>query len=435
MAIRAALGASRVRVIRQLLNESVMVVVGGRSSWNAVGCWVVRSVIALGKDDIPRAVQVGIDWRVLGFTRGISLLRIDIWTRTAFHSSKTELVESLKEGGRGTSEGARRNKIRSVLVVGELAIAVVLLVGAGLLMQSLWRLQKVSSGLQPENVLTFNVMLPEVKYKSDKQSQFFIDLKTRLESTPGTQSASVIYPLPLSGDRFSISFETKDGRCRRRIIPGDLFTTGVGYFRTMGIPLIKAATSMTAIKTWVHTPVIIITETFHDSIFRTKDPIGTRIHPGISSIEAKTQRCATIVGRRGRCSESQLSTESRPGLLRAADANTVQARWWRWSRRRDANRTVPISRVTKEVATMDQDIPLFGVKRWRNTSRRSGGAALSTTLLSIFAGVALVLTIVGLYGVMSYSVAQRTNETRDRLALARAVARCVVMIVKRVARC
>src|SRR6185295_7462547 len=114
------------------------------------------------------------------------------------------LTESLKEGSRGSGEGARRNPVRSVLVVTELAIAVVLLVCAGLLIQSLWRLQRVNSGLQPQNVLTFNLGLPEVKYNYAKQSQFWADLKARLETAPGVQSASSIFPLPLNGDRFSI---------------------------------------------------------------------------------------------------------------------------------------------------------------------------------------------------------------------------------------
>src|SRR5690348_8309037 len=199
MAIRAALGASRMRVIRQLLTESVLLSIVGGAVGLLLAVWWSDLLVALGKDDIPRAIHVGMDWRVLGFTLGVSLLTGLIFgLAPAFNSSKTELVESLKEGGRGTSEGARRNRVRNVLVVVELAIAVVLLVGAGLLMQSLWRLQRVNSGLQPENVLTFNVVLPETKYKTDRQAQFFIDLKQRLQTTPGAVSASWIYPLPLS---------------------------------------------------------------------------------------------------------------------------------------------------------------------------------------------------------------------------------------------
>src|SRR5829696_3573695 len=237
MAIRAALGASRVRVIRQLLTESVMLSLVGGGVGLLLAVWWSDLLVALGKDDIPRAIHVGMDWRVLGFTLGVSLLTGLIFgLAPAFHSSKTELVESLKEGGRGTSEGARRNRVRNVLIVVELAIAVILLVGAGLLIQSLWRLQKVKSGLEPANVLTFNVVVPETKYKSDRQAQFFIDLKNRLQTTPGAVSTSWIYPLPLSEDRFVISFEI-DGRpmAPKDHPSADFFTTGVDYFKTMGI--------------------------------------------------------------------------------------------------------------------------------------------------------------------------------------------------------
>jgi len=430
MAIRSALGASRVRVIRQLLTESVMLSLLGGAVGLLLAVWWSDLLIALGKDDIPRAVQVGIDWRVLGFTLGVSLLTGLIFgLAPAFHSSKTELVESLKEGGRGTSEGARRNKIRSVLVVGELAIAVVLLVGAGLLMQSLWRLQKVSSGLQSENVLTFNVMLPEVKYKSDRQSQFFIDLKSRLDSTPGAQSASTIYPLPLSGDRFSISFEIEGRPLPPKDHPSaDFFTTGVGYFRTMGIPIIKGRDFDDRDKHGA-TPVIIITETFARQYFPNEDPIGKRIHPGISSIEGEDSTMREIVGVVGDVRNRSLSTESRPAYY-------VPQTQIPFSQMVAVVKTTSephglISAVTKQVAAMDQDIPLFGVKTMEEYISTSVAAPrFSTTLLSIFAGVALVLTVVGLYGVMSYSVAQRTNEIGIRLALGAQARDVLLMIVK-----
>src|SRR5688500_10913192 len=188
MAIRAALGASRMRVIRQLLTESVLLSLAGGAAGLILAVWWSDLLIALGKEDIPRAVEVAIDRRVLGFTAGVSVLTGLIFGLVpAFHSSKSELVDSLKEGGRGTGEGARRNPVRSMLVVTELAIAVVLLVCAALLIQSLWRLQRVPSGLQPQNVMTFGLALPEIKYNYAKQSQFYIDLKRRLETAPGVK--------------------------------------------------------------------------------------------------------------------------------------------------------------------------------------------------------------------------------------------------------
>ncbi|HKG48707.1 MAG TPA: ABC transporter permease [Pyrinomonadaceae bacterium] len=430
MAIRSALGASRVRVIRQLLTESVLLSLLGGSAGLLLAVWWSDLLIALGKEDIPRAVHVGMDWRVLGFTLGVSLLTGLIFgLAPAFHSSKTELVDSLKEGGRGTSEGARRNRVRNVLVVTELAIAVILLVGAGLLIQSLWRLRNVNSGLQPENVLTFNVVLPEVKYKSDKQGQFFIDLKQRLESTPGVQSASAILPLPLSGDRFVISFEIEGRPMAPKDHPSaDFFTTGVGYFKTMGIPIVKGRDFDDRDKHGA-TPVVIITETFARQHFPNEDPIGKRIKPGISTYEDEDSTMREIIGVVGDIRNRTLSTEPRAAYY-VPQTQVPFSQMVAVVKTNGEPRSL-ISAVTKQVAGMDQDIPLFGVKSMEEYLSASVAAPrFSTTLLSIFAAVALVLTVVGLYGVMSYSVAQRTNEIGIRLALGAQSRDVLLMIVK-----
>lgn len=430
MAIRAAMGASRLRVIRQLLTESVLLSLLGGAIGLLLAVWWSDLLIALGKDDIPRAVQVGIDWRVLGFTLGVSLLTGLIFgLAPAFHSSKSELIDTLKEGGRGTSEGGRRNKVRNVLVVTELAIAVVLLVGAGLLIQSLWRLQGVNSGLQSENVLTFNVGLPEVKYKSDRQSQFFIDLKSRLESMPGVQSASTIFPLPLSGDRFSISFEIEGRPLAPKDHPSaDFFTTGVGYFRAMGIPMIKGRDFDDRDKHG-STPVIIITETLARQHFPNEDPLGKRIHPGISSIDGEESTMREIVGVVADVRNRGLSTEPRAAYYVPQTQIPFSQMVGVVKTTSEPRGFTPL--VTKEVAAMDQDIPLFGIKSMEEYLSASVAAPrFSTTLLSIFAAVALVLTIVGLYGVMSYSVAQRTNEIGIRLALGAQSRDVLLMIVK-----
>jgi len=430
MAIRTALGASRVRVIRQLLTESVLLSLIGGAIGLLLAMWWSDLLIALGKDDIPRAVHVGMDWRVLGFTLGVSLLTGLIFgLAPAFHSAKSELVETLKEGGRGTSEGARRNRVRSVLVVSELAIAVVLLVGAGLLIQSLWRLRNVNSGLQPQNVLTFNVGLPEVKYNSDRQTQFFIDLKQRLESTPGVQSASTIFPLPLNGDRFVISFEIEGRPMAPKDQPaGDFFTAGVGYFRTMGIPILKGRDFDDRDKHG-STPVVIVTEAFVRQHFPNEDPIGKRIKPGISSIENEDSMWREIVGVVGDVRNRNLSTESKPAYY-VPHTQVPFSQMVGVVKTTGEPRSL-ISAVTKDVAAMDPDLPLFGVKSMDEYLSASVTAPrFNTTLLTIFASVALVLTIVGLYGVMSYSVAQRRNEIGIRLALGAQSRDVLLMIVK-----
>ena len=430
MAIRAALGASRLRVIRQLLTESVLLSLVGGAVGLILAVWWSDLLVALGKEDIPRALQVRIDWRVLSFTAGVSLLTGLIFgLAPALHSAKTELVESLKESGRGSSEGTRLIKLRNVLVVVELTAAVVLLATAGLLIQSFWRLQKVNSGLQPENVLTFNVGLPEIKYDYKKQAQFFIDLKNRLESTPGVQAASSILPLPLSGDRFSISFQIEGRPVAPKDEPsGDFFTTGVGYFRAMGIPIIKGR-DFDQRDQHGSTPVVIITEMFARQFFPNEDPIGKRIHPGISTIDGEDSTMREIIGVVGDIRNRTLNTAPKPAYY--VPHTQVPFDQMAVVVKTTGEPHSLISAVRKEMAAMDADVPLFGIKSMDEyLSASVAKPRFNTTLLSIFAGVALVLTIVGLYSVMSYSVAQRTNEIGIRLALGAQSRDVILMIVK-----
>jgi putative ABC transport system permease protein len=430
MAVRAALGASRIRVIRQLLTESVLLSLLGGAVGLLLAVWWSDLLIALGREDIPRAIHVGIDWRVLGFTLGVSLLTGLIFGLVpAFHSSKTELVESLKEGGRGTSEGARRHRMRNALAIGELAVAVILLVAAGLLIKSLWRLQHVKTGLEPENVLTFNVAVPETRYEWEQQVRFFTDLKTRLESSPGIQSASSILPLPLNGDRFVISFQI-DGRpvARKDEPSAEFFSCGVGFFKTMGIPIIKGRDFDERDKHG-STPVIIISEEFARQFFPNEDPIGKRVKPGISTIEDEETTMREIIGVVGDIRNIDLSTPPKPAYYMPQTQMPFSQMVMVAKTANDPHTVV--SGATKEVAAMDADVPVFSVKTMPEfLSASVATPRFSTTLLSIFAAVALVLTVVGLYGVMSYSVAQRTNEIGIRLALGAQPRDVLLMIVK-----
>jgi len=430
MAIRSALGANRLRVVRQLLTESVLLSLLGGALGLLLAVWWSDLLVALGKEDIPRAVQVGLDWRVLTFTAGVSLLTgIVFGLVPAFHASRTELTESLKEGGRSGGAGARRNWMRSALVVSELAIAVILLVGAGLLIQSLWRLQKVPSGLQPHNVLTFNVSISDVIYPGEKQAQFFQQLHSRLEALPGVQSASGVLPLPLSGDRFSISFQI-DGRpvAKKDEPSADFFAADAGYFRTMGIPVLKGR-EFNEFDQHKSAQVIIVSDAFARQFFPGEEALGKRIQPGISTYDNEKTTMREIVGVVGDIRNRSLSTESKPAYY--LPQTQVPFNQLTMVVKTEGDPHALRTAVSKEVAAIDKDVPVFGEKTMEEYIASSVAAPrFNTTLLSIFAGVALVLTIVGLYGVMSYSVAQRTNEIGIRLALGAQRRNVIGLVVK-----
>jgi putative ABC transport system permease protein len=429
MALRSALGASRLRVVRQLLTESVLLSVAGGLLGLVLAVWWSDLLIALGKKDIPRAIQVGLDWRVLAFTFGLSVLTGVIFGLVpALQLSKTDLTESLKEG-RGAGGGARRNRMRNVLVVAELAIAVVLLVGAGLLIQSLWRLRSVSSGLRPENVLTLDIALPEVRYKSEKQARFFSDLLTQVRSLPGVQSASAIAPLPLSGNRFSISFQIEGRPVAPKDEPSaDVFISEPNYFRTMGVPIIRGR-DFESRDEHKSAPVVIVTESFASRYFPGEEAVGKRIKPGISTWDDEDSTVREIIGVVGDIRSRALSTEPKPAYY--LPQSQVPFSGSTLIVKTTGDPYAILSSVTNEVSRMDPEVPVFNVKTMEEyISSSVAGPRFNTTLLSIFAAVALVLTIIGLYGVMSYSVAQRTNEIGIRMALGAQTRDVIAMIVR-----
>lgn len=429
MAIRAALGASRLRVMRQLLTESILLAILGGSIGLLLALWGTNLLVSIIGNDVPRSAEIGMDGRVLGFTLLVSLLTGVVFGLVpALHSSKTDLTESLKEGGRGSTEGSRRNTMRGALVIIEVAIAVVLLAGAGLLIQSLLRLQHVNPGFNPKNVLSFSLGLPEVKYSTQKQIDFFNQIVSRIESIPGVQVASAVLPLPLSSDRIRITFETEGRSIPRGELPASEYrAVALNYFRTMGIPLLQGR-AFDERDSRQSTQVIVVNEDFAERYFPGDDPIGKHIKPSISNGEDK-QFWREIVGIVGSVRHLGLSAEPTPEYYvphtqLPFDSMTIVART-------EGDPRALISAVQREVRALDSELPVYNIKTLEEYVAGSvAQPRFNTVLLAIFAGIALVLTAVGLFGVMSYTVRQRTHEIGIRMALGAAETDVLKMVVR-----